>query len=156
MLLFSVFYVWVSLPAQVSTSLHVICSWGPLSPIFKVVQNGSFSLGMHDPNWSFWSSNLSRCCAIRGSSPVPLLMCVTGAPLSPSMVNAWVRFVLKAAGVPGNYSSHSFRFGTATSAALADVLDHVIKILGRWFSDCYSRYIRTPPHVILQTARHIV
>ena len=114
----------MSLPAHVSTSLHVICSWGPLSPIFKVVQNGSFSLGMHDPNWSFWSSDLSRCCVIRGSSPVPLLMCVTGAPLSPSMVNAWVRFVLKAAGVPGNYSSHRatpFRIFFALSSSALDV-----------------------------------
>jgi hypothetical protein len=99
---------------------------------------------------------LSRYLAIRGSLPGPLFLCVTGAPLSPSMVNAWFRFILKAAGVPGNYSSHSFRIGAATSAALAGVPDHVIKILGRWSSDCYLRYIRTPPHIILQTARHIV
>ncbi|CAB3988529.1 Retrovirus-related Pol poly from transposon 412 [Paramuricea clavata] len=99
---------------------------------------------------------LSRYLAIRGSFPGPLFLCVTGAPLSPSLVNAWLRFILKAAGVPGNYSSDSFRIGAATSAALAGVPDHVIKILGRWSSDCYLRYIRTPPHIILQTARHIV
>jgi hypothetical protein len=99
---------------------------------------------------------LSRYLAIRGSFPGPLFLCVTGAPLSPSLVNAWLRFILKAAGVPGNYSSHSFRIGAATSAALTGVPDHVIKILGRWSSDCYLRYIRTPPHIILQIARHIV
>ena len=61
------------------------------------------------------------------------------------MVNAWLRSILKGAGVPGNYSSHSYRIGAATSAALAGVPDRVIKVLGRWFSDCYVRYIRTPP-----------
>ena len=74
---------------------------------------------------------LSRYLAIRGSSPGPLFLCVTGVPLSPSMVNAWLRFILKAAGVPGKYSSPSFRIGAATSTALAGVPDHVIKILGR-------------------------
>ena len=100
---------------------------------------------------------MSRYLAIRGSTPGPLFICANGTPLSPSMVNAWLRSILKGAGVLGNYSSHSFRIGAATSAALAGVPDHVIKILGRWSSDCYVRYIRTPPpHVILQVARHIV
>ena len=99
---------------------------------------------------------LYRYLVIRGSSPGPLFVCASGVPLSPSLVNAWLRSILKAAGVPGNYSSHSFRIGAATSAALAGVPDHVIKLLGRWSSDCYLRYIRTPPQVILQTARHIV
>ena len=99
---------------------------------------------------------MSRYLAIRGSTPGPLFICANGTPLSPSMVNAWLRSILKGAGVLGNYSSHSFRIGAATSAALAGVPDHVIKILGRWSSDCYVRYIRTPPHVILSVARHIV
>ena len=93
---------------------------------------------------------MSRYLAIRGYIPAPLFICANGTPLSPSIVNAWLRSILKAAGVPGNYSSHSFRIGAATSAALAGGPDHVIKILGRWSSDCYLRYIRTPPHVILQ------
>ena len=97
---------------------------------------------------------MSRYLAIRGSTPGPLFICANGTPLSPSMVNAWLRS--KGAGVLGNYSSHSFRIGAATSAALAGVPDHVIKILGRWSSDCYVRYIRMPPHVILQVARHIL
>ena len=47
-----------------------------------------------------------------------------------------------------NYTSHSFRIGAATAAAAADVPDWLIKVLGRWSSDCYQRYIRTPSSVI--------
>lgn len=42
-----------------------------------------------------------------------------------------------------DYSGHSFRIGAATSAANAQVEDHLIKVLGRWHSDSYSRYIHT-------------
>lgn len=42
-----------------------------------------------------------------------------------------------------NYSGHSFRIGAATSAASAQVEDHLIKVLGRWNSDSFTRYIRT-------------
>ena len=75
---------------------------------------------------------LSRYLAIRGPSPGPLFLCSNGSPLTPGLVNSWLRAILHSAGVPGNYSSHSFRIGAATSAALAGVPDHLIKTLGRW------------------------
>ena len=99
---------------------------------------------------------LFRYLALQGSTPGPLFICANGSPLSPSLVYDWLRSILATAGVPGNYSSHSFRIGAATSAAVAGFPDHVIQTLGRWFSDCYRCYIRLPPHVILQSARHLV
>ena len=47
------------------------------------------------------------------------------------------------------YSGHSFQIGAATTAGSVHV-DHLIKILGRWSSDAYCRYIRTPDLVIKQ------
>ena len=37
---------------------------------------------------------MSRYFAIRGSTPGPLFICANGTPLSPSMVNAWLRSIL--------------------------------------------------------------
>ncbi|CAG2232382.1 unnamed protein product [Mytilus edulis] len=43
---------------------------------------------------------------------------------------------------PNLYNGHSFRSGAATSAGKARVEDHMIKVLGRWKSDSYCRYIK--------------
>ena len=45
---------------------------------------------------------------------------------------------------PSGFTGHSFRIGAATTAAKCNVADHMIQTLGRWTSDCYKTYIRTP------------
>ena len=66
-------------------------------------------------------------------------------PISRTVFLTWLEHVLLRVGLdPTVYSGHSFRIGAATSAAHAKVPDHMIKTLGRWSSDCYTRYIRTP------------
>ena len=47
------------------------------------------------------------------------------------------------------YSSHSFRIGAATTASAADVPAWLIKVLGRWSSNCFERYIHTPYFTLL-------
>lgn len=48
----------------------------------------------------------------------------------------------------GNYSGHSIRAGAATSCADVNIEDHLVKVLGRWNSDCYQRYITTSKNAI--------
>ena len=40
-------------------------------------------------------------------------------------------------------AGHSFRIGAATSAALAEVEDSIVQILGQWQSAAFLRYVRT-------------
>ena len=73
-----------------------------------------------------------------------------------SLVTDRLQAILLSAGLPGDFSSHSFRIGAATSAARAGVPDHLIQVLGRWKSDAYKQYIRTPPDLITRAAKSFV
>ena len=53
-------------------------------------------------------------------------------------------------------TGHSFRIGAATAAAASQVPDHIIQLLGRWKSDCYKRYIRTPKLVFQQAQNALI
>ena len=97
-------------------------------------------------------SALRHYLQLRGFAPGPLFVSSLGCPLSPFLVNSWLRSILATVGISGHYSSHSFRIGAATCAAAAGVPDHLIKTLGRWSSNAYQLYIRTPPHVLSSVA----
>ena len=52
---------------------------------------------------------------------------------------------LQLAGADASYfNGHSFRIGAASTAAANGMEDSLIKILGRWESDAYQRYIKIP------------
>ena len=42
------------------------------------------------------------------------------------------------------YNTHSFRSGAATSAIEAGIPETQIKMLGRWLSNAYQGYVKTP------------
>ena len=90
--------------------------------------------------------------AHRGSLAGPLFVWADRSPLTANQVNHYLRIILSRAGVSGPFSSHSFRIGAATSAAVAGLPDHLIQTLGRWTSQTYRRYIRTAPDTLLSVA----
>lgn len=57
---------------------------------------------------------------------------------------------------PQHYFSHSFGIGTATTAAAAGIPAWLIKVLDRWSSDCYERYVRTPLETLLVIPKQLV
>ena len=58
-------------------------------------------------------------------------------------ISAVLKFALSFNGYnPDNYNTHSFRIGAATTAALMGKTDDEIKLMGRWKSDTFRRYIR--------------
>ena len=76
----------------------------------------------------------------------PLLMCGDRSPLRQDKFVQVVKLVLRVAGIDStHYSGHSFRIGAASTAASRGVPDHLIIILGRWQSEAYQVYVRTPP-----------
>ena len=91
----------------------------------------------------------------RDHSPYsPLFITSNGAPLSRSVYIKWLHGLLSSTGKSNVlFNGHSARKGMATTLAASGVSDHVIRLLGRWASDVYRRYITTPPHVIANAQR---
>ena len=87
--------------------------------------------------------------AARGNGTGPLFLQQNGSPLTRSLLTSWLREIMVSSGVPGNFSSHSFRIGAATVAARRGIPDHLIQALGRWNSNAYQLYIRTPSETLV-------
>lgn len=74
-----------------------------------------------------------------------------GSLLTRPKLQSMLRHTLRAIKLPAEqFGTHSLRIGAATAAAEAGVSVPLIKALGRWSSDCYRTYIRTP-HKKLRT-----
>jgi len=83
--------------------------------------------------------------AIRPTVSGPLFVFKDGSYLTRDRLIVYTHRVLSSAGMATKgYSGHSFRIGAATTAALAGVEDSIIKMLGRWESSAYQRYLRMP------------
>lgn len=81
----------------------------------------------------------------RGQHSGPLFCHFDKSPITRYQVQAVLRRALSAVGEPcSNFSSHSFRIGSATSAAANSVSEEKIKEMGRWNSEAYKTYIRIP------------
>lgn len=86
----------------------------------------------------------------------PLFVLPNGKPLTRCYFIEQLRTVLSLIGQPSHsFNGHSFRIGAATTAGSANVDDHLIQTLGRWSSDCYTRYIRTSPADVRKAQRSL-
>lgn len=95
--------------------------------------------------------------AVRPSTQGPLFIFRDGTPLTRDKLVVAVRQALGQAGIESAmYSGHSFRIGAATTAALMGVEDSMIKMLGRWESAAYQRYIRTPRDTLAAVSVRLV
>ena len=99
---------------------------------------------------------LGNYLSLRGSAPGPLFTYSDGRPLTRQQLSSSVQSILHAAGFSGSYSGHSFRIGAATTAAARGVPDHLIRTLGRWSSDAYQIYIRTPVSALVRVSNQLV
>ena len=80
----------------------------------------------------------------------PLSCFQSGRLLTRSSVTHLLQDSARCAGLPyESLKGHSFRIGAASAATAAGLPDWLIKVLGRWSSDCYQLYIRTPETVFL-------
>lgn len=87
----------------------------------------------------------------------PLFQYSNGTPLSRSQFTKELRLFLSQGGYNSyNYSGHSFRIGAATTAASRSLPHWLIQTLGRWSSDCYLRYIRTPVSVLAAVSKQLI
>ena len=82
-------------------------------------------------------------------SATPLYFFSTGQFLTRDKVTSILRLLLQRLGfATESYASHSFRIGAATTAAEAGLPPWLIQTLGRWSSNCYTQYIRTPASIL--------
>ena len=90
-----------------------------------------------------------------GSEP-PFFRFTDGAPLTPWRFNLALKSIISNLGLnPDRFSSHSLRAGSATDAAASGLPGVVIKNMGHWSSDAYSRYVRLPPQYYAALSKHL-
>ena len=92
--------------------------------------------------------------AVRPSVAGPLFVFEDGSFLSRDKLVSAVQSALRQAGI--DYKGHSFRIGAATTAAEVGLEDSMVKMLGRWESSAYKRYIRTPRETLAALSARLV
>ena len=87
----------------------------------------------------------------------PLFTYVSGGFLTREKLTRETRLLISKGGLDSReFAGHSFRIGAATTAASANLPPWLIKVLGRWSSDCFESYIKTPPSVLAQIPQKLV
>ena len=95
--------------------------------------------------------------AVRPQGDGPLFVLENSSPLTRDKFVRMTKFALQLANFDASaYSGHSFRIGAATAAAAAGVPPYFIRMLGRWKSEAYQSYIRTPRESLASISQLLV
>ena len=95
--------------------------------------------------------------AIRGNHSGPLFIFEDGRSLTRQRFGSALNGLLNQLQMDTQcYNTHSFRIGAATTARQANIPDTIIKMLGRWKSDAYQSYIKTPPQELSKLSKYLV
>jgi len=82
--------------------------------------------------------------ALRGNAPGALFI-KSGFPITRKYFCDLLALAIKQCGLnPARYKGHSFRIGAASHAAGRGMSDAQIRVLGRWKSNAFLKYIRIP------------
>ena len=86
---------------------------------------------------------LTYLLSMRASLPSLLFSYRNGLPLTCQLVTSQPRILLAACSIlqSADFAIHSFRMVASTSAAIAQVLKHLIRHTGYWRSSAVLRYI---------------
>jgi hypothetical protein len=86
----------------------------------------------------------------------PLFVFASGVPLKKTLFQKNLNLMLSFKNYPINeFSGHSLRIGSATTGASVGLQDWEIKLLGRWTSDAYHRYITASTPLLLQISKRL-
>jgi len=99
---------------------------------------------------------LNHRCSLSRDPDMPLFLFPDRSLLTRSSFLKMLHIVLSRIGTPTQgHTGHSFRTGAGTQAAAVHIPDHLIKTMGRWSSDCYQLYIKTPSKLIKEAQRKL-
>lgn len=88
---------------------------------------------------------LKEYLKLRQTSTGPLFGYMDGTSVSRTYFSSQLKLSLNWAGLDSSrYKGHSFRIGAASAAAQQGVSEEKIKLMGRWSSDAFKKYIRIP------------
>ena len=87
-------------------------------------------------------------CSLPGKAPA-FVVNSSGAPMCSRMFNTLFKILVQKCGKsPSEYSSHSFRRGSATWALQCGIPGEVIQQMGDWKSSCYKQYLDQVPTLV--------
>lgn len=88
---------------------------------------------------------LLKYVSLRGDAPGPLFCWPDGTPITRTFFVTHLNAALKFNNLDcALYKAHSFRIGAASWATAKGFSDSQIRLLGRWKSNAFLKYIRTP------------